>query len=74
MKQSTPQIQVGKSGVTESLIAEIKMQLKRKKILKVRILKSARTVDRRVIAQEVAEGANADLSIMRGNTFTLTKK
>lgn len=74
MKQSTPQIQVGKSGVTDSLIVEIKAQLKRKKILKVRILKSARTVDRRVIAEEVAKRANADLSLVRGNTFTLTKK
>jgi RNA-binding protein len=74
MKQSTPQIQVGKSGVTESLIAEIKAQLKRKKILKVRILKSARTVDRRVIAGEIAKRANANLSIVRGNTFTLTKR
>ena len=74
MKQSTPQIQVGKSGVTDSLIVEIKAQLKRNKILKVRILKSARTVDRRVIAEEVAKRANADLSLVRGNTFTLTKK
>lgn len=74
MKQSTSQIQVGKSGVTDSLIVEIKAQLKRNKILKVRILKSARTVDRRVIAEEVAKRANADLSLVRGNTFTLTKK
>ncbi|RLI88147.1 MAG: RNA-binding protein [Candidatus Altiarchaeales archaeon] len=74
MKQSTPQIQIGKSGITEPLIAEIKAQLKKRKILKVRILKSARTADRKEIAQEVAERAKADLLVVRGNTFTLSKR
>lgn len=75
MKQSTPKIQIGKYGITDSLISEIKIQLKKKKILKVKILKSARSKkDKREIAKEVAEMANAELVAMRGNTFTLEKR
>jgi RNA-binding protein len=37
----TPAIRVGKLGITESLIAEIKQQLKKKKMIKVKILGAA---------------------------------
>ncbi len=67
-------IQIGKSGVTDSLIGEIKLQIRRQKTLKVRILKSARTTDRDKIAKEVAEKTNSRLLDVRGNTFTLGKK
>lgn len=74
MAQKKPTIQIGKSGVTDSLIDEIKLQVRRQKTLKVRILKSARTTDREKIAQKVAEKTNSRLIEVRGNTFTLAKK
>ncbi|MBN2252000.1 MAG: YhbY family RNA-binding protein [Candidatus Altiarchaeota archaeon] len=74
-KDDTPLIQIGKQGVTESIIAEISAQLKRKKVLKVRMLKSALgEKDKREIAEEVAVKARAVLSDVRGNTFTLKKR
>jgi len=68
-------IQIGKNGIADSLIAEIKNQLKRKKELKVKILKSARTEkDRKDIAAEVAAKTNSRLAQVRGNTFILSKR
>lgn len=71
---SCPFMQIGKSGVTESLIGEIKLQIKRQKILRIRILKSARTMDRDEIAQEVVERTGLRLVDIRGNTFILARK
>ncbi len=68
-------IQIGKNGITDNLIIEIKNQLKKKKELKVKILKSARMEkDRKEIAAEVAERTRSRLLQLRGNVFILSKK
>lgn len=70
-----PMVQIGKQGVTDQVMAEIKAQLRKKKILKVKTLKSARIEkDRKEIAQEVALKAGASLADVRGNTFILERK
>jgi RNA-binding protein len=70
-----PFLQIGKNGVTESFITEVKNQLKKSRVLKVRMLKSAlEEKDRKEIAAEVAEKAKADLLDVRGHTFTLKKR
>jgi len=72
---SKDSIQIGKNGITDNLIAEIKEQLKKKKALKVKILKTARTEkDRKEIAAEVAKRTNSNLLQLRGNVFILSKK
>jgi len=74
-KQDKARLQLGKGGVTDSLVAEICAQLKKKKVLKVRILKSAlKDKNRRDIAAEVAARCRAELEDIRGHTFTLRKK
>lgn len=40
-KHLLPVVRVGKSGLTDSLIAEIKKHLKKKRLIKVKFLKSA---------------------------------
>jgi len=68
-------VQLGKSGVTDSFIDELKAQIKKKKTVKVRILRSAKEgKDRRDIALDVAAKCGAVLSDMRGNTFVLSKR
>ncbi len=67
-------IQIGKSGITDSLMDEIKKQVRQQKTLKIRILKSARTKNKDEIAQEVAGKTNSRLLDVRGNTFTLGRK
>jgi RNA-binding protein len=37
-----PTVMVGKAGITDQTIAEIKAQLKKKRLIKVKLLKSAR--------------------------------
>ena len=37
-----PTVMVGKAGITEQTIAEIKAQLKKKRLIKVKLLRSAR--------------------------------
>ena len=67
-------IQVGKSGITDALVDEIRLQVRRQKVLKVRVLKSARTRDTGEIAGEVAEKTKSRLLDVRGSTFTLARK
>ena len=67
-------IQIGKSGITGALIDEIRLQVRRQKVLKVRVLKSARTRDTEELAKEVAEKTKSRLLDVRGSTFTLARK
>ncbi len=70
-------IQLGKSGLTEGFINEVKRRLKKQGVVKIRILKSylkSGENDRRSIARKVAELAGARLIEVRGNTFILALK
>jgi RNA-binding protein len=68
-------VQLGKAGITDSFIEEVKDQVKKKKTVKVKILRSAKgEKDRKEIAAEVAKRCNAILADVRGNTFVLTKR
>ncbi len=70
-------IQLGKSGLTEGFVNEVKRRLKKQGVVKIRILKSylkSGENDRRSIARKVAELAGARLIEVRGNTFILALK
>ena len=66
-------IRMGKSGVTQALIDEIKDQIKRKDAVKVKLLGTKRE-ETKQIASELAERCNANLIDVRGNTVVLWKK
>lgn len=69
-------VQIGKQGLTEGVINEIKARLEKKEIVKVRILKSALTatgLSRREIAEKVSHAVGATLVDLRGRTFILYK-
>jgi len=52
----TPLLNIGKNGVTDSLIEELLRQLKQNKLVKVKILKSALgDMDRKAISEELAK-------------------
>jgi RNA-binding protein len=63
-------LQVGKNGVTESTVAELKAQLHKKKLVKVRLLKSATQggEEDRSQAEALAAQADAVLVEVRGHT------
>lgn len=70
-------VNIGKKGITENLLKEIRTRLKRHKVIKIRILKSALAVtglDRKKLAEIVANKVNAKLIEVRGRTFILAYK
>ena len=66
-------VRMGKSGVTAALIEEIKSQIKKKGMVKVKLL-GTRREETKQIAAELAERCNAELVEVRGNTVSLWKK
>lgn len=67
-----PLVNVGKGGVTEGVIGEIKKQLKDRKLVKVRILRSAdESGDLKETGQQIAEACCAELIDVRGRTLSL---
>ncbi len=74
---SSPDVIIGKNGVTPGVIEEIRTRLKTKGVVKVKILRTGidegKGLDRRSIARLVAEKTGARLMGIRGRTFVLYK-
>ena len=70
-----PAIHVGKLGITESLIAELKLQLKKKRLIKVKILRGALDFKNKdELAEEIVKKTNALLVRKVGMVVTLAYK
>ena len=52
-------VMIGKEGLTEGVIGLIKKQLKQKKVIKIKFLKSALTQDKKSLFKQIAEKADA---------------
>jgi RNA-binding protein len=66
-------IHIGKDGVTEGLIEEVKKQIKAHRIVKVKVLASTSEFKKQM-AEELAEKAGIELLELRGNTILLCDK
>lgn len=66
-------VQIGKAGITDSIRDEIKRQLHKKKLVKVKLLKSAKTDSTKTIARNLAAQLGVQLVKEVGGTFTLYK-
>jgi len=65
---------IGKKGLTENQIMEIEKQLKKKRLIKVKILKSALLNQKREqIAEQLAEKTRSRVVDVRGLIVTLSK-
>ena len=75
MKAEVVTVNVGKNGVTDELAREVATILEKNKIVKIRLLASARRKqDRKMLAAQLLIRIPGKLrSAMRGNTITLTK-
>lgn len=70
--QISPVLNIGKNGVTDTLIEELNKQIKANRLVKVRVLKSAEEgKDLKVIAEEIAEATRSTLIEVRGRTIVL---
>jgi RNA-binding protein len=68
-----PTVHVGKEGLGESIIEELKAQLKRSKLVKVRILTTA-GMSAAEVAAAMEEATGAKLVDVRGNTAIFSDK
>jgi RNA-binding protein len=69
-----PTVKIGKNGVSEEVLQEIKKQLGKNKMVKVKILKTALSGDEtKQMASKIAEQTEASLVEVRGHTFMLYK-
>ncbi|MDD3041504.1 MAG: YhbY family RNA-binding protein [Methanosarcinaceae archaeon] len=68
----SPIINIGKNGVTDSVIEELKKHIKASRLVKVKVLKSAEAEkDLKGIAEELAEETKSTLIETRGRTVVL---
>jgi RNA-binding protein len=75
LKEEKPTIWIGKDGLTPQLSNEIENQLEKKKMLKIKILKSALQQDTaQTIASKAAEQSGASLVEVRGHVFILYRR
>ena len=68
-----PTIHVGKDGITDSLIEEVKLQVKTRKVVKIRMLPASGD-EKDVIAKEISERSGAILVDVRGSIILLTQQ
>ncbi len=76
-QQFPTDIQVGKNGLSERVLAEIKRRLKKKGIVKVRLLNSSLEVEgknRRELAAEISKYVDGVLIDVRGKTLIIVRK
>ncbi len=71
----SPDVIIGKKGVTEEVLREIDRRLELQEVVKVKMLKTAivaeEGADRRGLARLIAERLGARLMGVRGRTFVL---
>lgn len=67
-------LQMGKAGLTDAFVDEVKHHLGQEDLIKIKLLRSARAgEDRKDLAEELAEAADAVLVEVKGYTVVLYK-
>ena len=75
LKDEGPTVWIGKEGLTQQSLNEIEKQLKKNKMLKIKILKSALLKEtKKAIAEKAAQTTGALLVDIRGHTFILYRR
>lgn len=74
-KKLEPVLRIGKNGLTSGVVEEIKKQLKKKKLIKVKFLKAAlEEKNRKEFAKEIAEKTDGELIHQVGFVVVLYKR
>ena len=70
-----PVVRIGKNGLTATIIKEIDTHLKKRKLIKIKILKSAlEKQDKKGILNEILDKTKAEMVQMVGFTISIHKK
>jgi len=72
-QQLRPTVQVGKEGITAAIIDELSRQLKKNRLVKVRLLSSFEA-DRHESAERLAQISGSVLVEVRGKTVVLARE
>lgn len=73
-KSLQPTIRIGKSGITESQIKEIKKQLKARKIIKIKLLKQfIESNNKKQAIEQIAKKTNSEIIQIVGFTCVIHK-
>lgn len=74
MAGEKPTLWIGKDGVTEEVVGEVKRQLKKNEVVKVKILKKAlEQVTMEALAKDLVDNTGSELIEARGHTLILYK-
>ena len=68
--QLKPIIHIGKNGITDATVEELKKQIKANRLVKVKMLKTS-GVDNKTLAQQLADATKTTLIEVRGSTAVL---
>jgi len=73
-KTIEPILRIGKAGLTDGVVEEIKKQLKKKRLIKIKFLRDAIEGTKKEFAQEVASKTDSELIDQVGFVIVLNKK
>ncbi len=68
-----PTVHVGKDGIDQKLLDEVILQLKKRRIIKIRVLNNAET-ETKDVATEISEATDSVAVDVRGGVIILTDK
>ncbi|MHA1786021.1 MAG: YhbY family RNA-binding protein [Candidatus Helarchaeota archaeon] len=72
---SPPAMNIGKNGITDQVILEIKTQLKLNRIIKIKFLKSILEIKKiQILADEIIQKTKSKLVDLRGHNIIISKK
>jgi len=70
-----PAIRIGKNDVTENIINDVKMLVKKKKIVKIKVLRSAlNSATMKDIADKIVEETNLKIVQLRGHSVVVSSE
>ncbi|MDR0309900.1 MAG: YhbY family RNA-binding protein [Candidatus Methanoplasma sp.] len=69
----SPTVHVGKEGIDDGVLNEIVAQLKKARLIKVKVLSTVE-IDTKEIAEELASSTNSVIVDVRGSVVVLTDK
>jgi RNA-binding protein len=71
IRHEPPKIRIGKRGITENIIQEIKNVLKKDKVLKIKCLQVVPSESIKAIAENISRLTNSKVVEIRGKTIIL---
>ena len=69
-----PTVRIGKSGLTEQVIEEIKAQMSKRNLIKIKVLGSDKAEVKQIASDLTSLTGNAEIVDVRGNTIVLWKQ